>query len=40
MKRKKRANEMNDDDYEYFSENKKGNENENNENNLVKNEIN
>ena len=40
MKRKKRANEMNDDDYEYFSESKKENENENNENYLTKNEIN
>ena len=40
MKRKKRANEMNDDDYEYFSDSKKENENENNENNLTKNEIN
>ena len=42
MKRKKRANEMNDDDYEYFSENKKEKEkeNENNENNLIENEIN
>ena len=28
IKRKKRANEMNDDDYEYFTENKKNNENE------------
>ena len=42
MQRKKRANEMNDDDYEYFSENKKDkdNENENNGNNLIKSEIN
>ena len=40
MKRKKRANEMNDDNYEYFSDNKKENENESNENNLIKNEIN
>jgi len=40
MKRKKRANEMNDDDYEYFSESKKDSENENIENNLIKNEIN
>ena len=40
IKRKKRANEMNDDDYEYFSDSKKENGNENNENNLTKNEIN
>ena len=44
ISRKKRANEMNDDDYEYFSEDKKekdkDNENENNGNNLIKSEIN
>ena len=42
MKRKKRANEMNDDDYEYFSENKKDKdtENENNGNSIIKSEIN
>ena len=44
IRRKKRANEMNDDDYEYFSENKKEqdneNEEENNGNNLIKSEIN
>ena len=42
LKRKKRANEMNDDDYEYFSENKEkeSSENEKDGNDLIKNEIN
>ena len=35
LKRKKRANEMLDDDYEYFSENQEKKEDENNKNELT-----
>ena len=41
LKRKKRANEMNDDDYEYFSEDKKDKDNANESgNNYIRNAIN